>query len=423
MNLFQKKDFNNKKNVVKKMKNFFMNLKKLYNKKISKNRVKFAIKEVVFIMIIAFLFGLIIGGVIMYGRGSFRGGMNESLDEFIDTYQDILNTYYEEVDSNELLQSGIKGMIEYLGDPYSTYMDAEVANDFNEEVEGEYSGIGAEIIYDNESGVVSFGRIFDNTPASKVGIKTGDVLIAVDGNSIENLSNSEIANKVKGKIGTTVLIKYKRDNLEKEVEIKRARVDIESVSTKIYEKNGKKIGYMKISVFAANTSQQFKSKLNELEKEGFDSLLIDVRNNSGGYLTTVTDIISIFTKKDSIIYQLSTKGKIEKVKDNTKDKREYPVYVLTNNNSASASEVLAAAIKENYNGLVIGTKTYGKGKVQKAYNLSTGAKVKYTFQEWLTPNGNSIDIKGITPDIIIENVIDASQNDNQLEKVINEITK
>ena len=131
----------------------------------------------------------------------------------------------------------------------------------------------------------------------------------------------------------------------------------------------------------------------------------------------------MFTKKGSIIYQLNTKGDIEKVKDDTKEERTYPVYVLTNGGSASASEVLSAAIKENYGGKILGTKTYGKGKVQKAYDLSNGAKIKYTFQEWLTPDGNSIDAEGVTPDVVIENEIDGTGKDYQLEKAIKEIIK
>lgn len=416
MNLLKKSSIDIKKKKI-------INLLKRVKKIINKNRIKFTFNEIIIVMLITFLFGMLIGGIIMYGKEKFNKSTADSLEEFVETYQDIIDSYYEDIDSEQLLQAGIKGMIGYLGDPYSTYMSSEVANKFNEDVEGEYSGIGAEIIYDFEKKIVSFGKIFENSPAFKAGLKKDDILLEIDGETIVGLTTEQIANKVKGKIGTTVLIKYKRNNDEKEVKVKREKVDIESVSTEIYEENNKKIGYIKISIFAANTSKQFANKLHELEKKGFDSLIIDVRNNSGGYLTTVTDIISIFTEKGSCIYQLNTKGKNEKIKDKTKEKKEYPVYVLTNNNSASASEVLAAAIKENYKGIIVGTKTFGKGKVQKAYDLSNGAKIKYTFQEWLTPNGNSIDGVGVMPDIVIENVIDATNKDNQLEETLKVITK
>lgn len=431
MKLFEKKDkvmnLNKKKNKKNKIITFFAEknkiIKKFYNKKIKKNRATFCVKEVVSIMLITFLFGMLIGGVIMFGKGSFRSDISDSLNEFVDTYQDILDSYYEDVDSNGLLQAGIEGMVGYLGDPYATYMDADIANEFNEEVEGEYSGIGAEIVYNYETKITSFGKVFEGSPAETAGIKTGDLLLEVEGKSIEGLSTSEIASRVKGKTGTEIKIKIKHEDLEKELTIKRGKVDIESVFTEVYEENNQKVAYIRLSIFAGNTYKQFREKLLKLEEDGFDKLLIDVRSNSGGYLTTVTDIISMFTEKGSIIYQLSTKGDIEKVKDDTKEKRTYPVYVLTNGASASASEVLSAAIKENYGGKILGTKTYGKGKVQKAYDLSNGAKIKYTFQEWLTPNGNSIDSVGVTPDIKIENVIDASGKDIQLEKVLKEITK
>lgn len=425
MHIFKKNEIKNKDK--SKTNGFFKDkikkVKKMYQKKIVKNGSKYSVKEVVMIMFITFLFGMIIGGVIMFGKGMFNSDINDSLDEFVDTYQDILDTYYEEVDAEALLQAGISGMIDYLGDPYSTYMDAELADSFDEEVEGIYAGIGAMITYRYSDDALVFGEIYEKSPAEKAGIRMGDILLAVDGNSVAGFTTADVANVVKGKVGTEVKIKFKRGNEEFETVIVRDKVDIESVETKIYEENKQKIGYIKISIFASNTYKQFKNKLELLEKEGFDKLVIDVRNNSGGYLTTVTDIISLFTEKGSIIYQLNTKGKIEKIKDVTKDFRDYPIYVLTNQASASASEVLAAAIKENYGGKTIGVKTYGKGKVQKAYDLSNGAKIKYTFQEWLTPKGNSIDSVGVAPDIVVENVIDKTDNDNQLIKAIKEITK
>lgn len=413
--------------ILKKKQHFFKDklceLKKFYNDKIERNKNAFSIKEVVFVMLITFLFGMLIGGVIMFGRGTFNRGVGKSLNEFVDTYEDILNTYYEDLDAVELLQAGIEGMVDYLGDPYASYMNAIEASDFNEEVEGEYSGIGAEISYNYSTGLATFGEIFEDGPAYKAGVLTGDILLAVNDESVEGKDASAIASIVKGETGTDVCLKVKREDKELEFTIKRGMVDIESVETEIYEENDKKIGYISISIFAHNTYDQFSKKLEALEKEGFDSLLIDVRGNSGGYLTTVTDIISMFMKKGSVIYQLSTKGDVEKVKDKTKESRNYPVYVLTNGSSASASEVLTAAFKENYGATILGTKTYGKGKVQKAYSLSNGAKIKYTFQEWLTPDGNTIDSVGIEPNIVIEQVISVTGNDIQLANAINEITK
>lgn len=417
------KEDSSKKSNKRKKNSFRDRIKKFYNKKIMGKNNKFEVKEVVFLMLITFLFGMIIGGVIMFGKGTFSSDISDSLNEFVDAYEDILDTYYEEVNAEELMQAGIEGMVEYLGDPYAAYMDSTEAQEFNEQVEGEYSGIGAEISYNYGTGIVKIGQVFEGSPAEKAGLKTDDILLKVNGESIEGKTTEEIANTVKGKTGTKVTITVKRNEEELEFTIKRGSVDISSVETKIYEQDDKKIGYMAISIFANNTYEQFEKKLVDLEKKGIDELIIDVRGNSGGYLTTVTDIISLFTKKGSVIYQLSTKGDIEKIEDKTKAKRKYPIYVLTNNSSASASEVLTAALKENYGATVFGTRTYGKGKVQKAYNLSNGAKIKYTFQEWLTPNGNSIDQVGIEPDVVIEYILSDDGSDNQLEELLKYISK
>jgi len=418
-----KAKFHSSKEKGKKKNNIFNKIKKVWKKKIYNKNNKFEVREVVFLMLITFLFGMIIGGVVMFGRGTFASDISDSLNEFVDTYEDILDSYYEDVDANELMQAGIEGMIEYLGDPYAAFMDSEEAQAFNEQVEGEYSGIGAEIGYNFSTGIFKIGTVFEDSPAEKAGLKTDDVLLKVNNEDIKGKSTSEIASIVKGKTGTKVTLTVMRDKEELEIVIKRGNVDISSVETKMFKEKEKNIGYIAISIFANNTYKQFKEKLMELEKEGIDELIIDVRSNSGGYLTSVTDIISMFTEKGSVIYQLSTKGDIEKVEDKTKEKREYPIHVLANEGSASASEVLTAALKENYGATVFGTKTYGKGKVQKAYNLLNGAKIKYTFQEWLTPNGNSIDGIGVEPNIIVDYKLTTDQSDNQLDEVIKYISK
>ena len=215
-----------------------------------------------------------------------------------------------------------------------------------------------------------------------------------------------------------------REEQEINFTIKRDTVDIPSVESNTYEENDKNIGYIALSVFAENTDEQFKEELIKLENDNIDSLIIDLRGNTGGYLTSVTNIISMFTEKGTNIYQLKTKDKVEIVKDKTKEHRTYPVTVLVNGSSASASEVLAAALKENYGATIMGTKTYGKGKVQKSYTLSNGSMVKYTHQEWLTPNGNSIDGVGVEPDIeVIYEYGDTEEIDSQLMSAIKEISQ
>lgn len=400
-------------NIFKRMKE---SIKRFYQKNILNNIAKFTVKETAVFMIITFAFGLLLGGIIIYGNGML--GRNSSLYEFAATYNEILNSYYEDVDSDKLLEAGISGMVRYLGDPYSTFMNKESAEAFNDDVEGIYHGIGAEIKYNSKDNSVELGTIFDNSPAFKAGLKEGDILLMVNGESIDGMSLNDIANIVKGKDGTEVTLTISRDGKEEDIKIIRGKVDNISVLGEIIEKENKKIGYIIISIFANNTAEQFKKELAKLEKEGIDSLIIDVRSNTGGYLNTVTDIVSLFIKKDEVIYQLKTKDKIEVIKDDTNECREYPIIVLTNSGSASASELLTGALKETYGATIVGTKTYGKGKVQKVYTLSNGSMIKYTYQEWLTPLGNYIDGEGIAPDVEEKYVYNKNGDDNQLDKAI-----
>ena len=402
-------------NIKKQNTSFFSKINKWYKKNIKKNKLKLNLSESIFVMIITFLIGLIIGGVVMYGKGPF--GSDKSFNQFIATYNEINDFYYKEVDSEKLLEAGIKGMVNYLGDPYSTYMSVETANEFNEEVEGVYHGIGAEIIL-KEDNTIHIGKVYEDSPAEKAGLKTDDILIKVNGEDVKGLSLNDIASKVKGDVGTNVKITIKRENEEKELTLTRDNVDTISVTGELIEKDERKIGYLNVSIFAANTAKQFENELKKLEEKKIDSLIIDLRNNQGGYLNCVTDIISLFIKKGLPIYELKIKDDIEIVYDKTDEERKYKIVVLVNSTSASASEVLSGALQETYKATIMGTKTFGKGRVQKVYALPSGALVKYTYQEWLTPLGNYIDGKGITPDVEVKYVINDKGIDNQKEEAI-----
>ncbi len=386
---------------------------------LDKNK-KFNLMEVIAIMIIVGIFGMLTGGILMYGRGALNYGIKKELREFSDTYTEILNEYYKDVDEKGLLEAGINGMVQYLGDPYSVFMDNETSTAFNEKVNGEYIGIGTEIIQYTEDLRVEFANVYEDGPAYDAGIRNGDILIKVDGKETKDMNVSDIAKIVKGKEGTTVKIGVLREEKELEFNVKRKSIDIDSVTSEIIEYEDKKIGYIVIDIFAANTNKQFKKELVSLEKNKIDSLVIDVRGNSGGYLTTVTDILSMFLKKGEMVYQLKTKDKIEKIYDKTDEKRNYKVAILVNGGSASASEMLTAAMKDTYHAYTIGTTTFGKSKVQKTQDLSNGTTIKYTFQEWLTPKGVSVGDKGITPEYEVNYTPEDEENkyDSQLQKAL-----
>ena len=383
----------------------------------------FSYPEMVIIMIIAVLFGFLIGNVVSFTKKeTTNSSVPSELKEFVDTYNDIVNNYYDKVNKEELIDAGIKGMINYLDDPYATYFDGTSSTNFNQTLEGNYEGVGIEVTLDNNK--VKITKVFADTPAKKAGIKVGDYITKVNGESVEGKSLSDVVSLIKNAKNKEVEITITRDDQEKTMKVTRTTVDMPYTSSKVYEENGKKIGYLKIEMFSNNITKQVKKELESLKKKNIDKLVIDVRDNPGGYLTQVTEILSLFMTKKDVIYQLQTKNNKEKVySTSSKATYNYPVVVLINENSASASEILASAFKETYNAEIVGVNSYGKGTVQKTGDLNNGDTIKYTVQKWLTPKGNWINEKGVTPTKEVklelkENEILTEDNDNQLKAAI-----
>ena len=383
----------------------------------------FSYPEMVIIMIIAILFGFLIGNVVSFTKKeTTNSSVPSELKEFVDTYNDIVNNYYDKVNKEELIDAGIKGMINYLDDPYATYFDGTSSTNFNQTLEGNYEGVGIEVTLDNSK--VKITKVFADTPAKKAGIKVGDYITKVNGESVEGKSLSDVVSLIKTAKNKEVEITITRDNQEKTMKVTRTTVDMPYTSSKVYEENGKKIGYLKIEMFSNNITKQVKKELESLKKKNIDKLVIDVRDNPGGYLTQVTEILSLFMTKKDVIYQLQTKNNKEKVYGtSSKATYSYPVVVLINENSASASEILASAFKETYNAEIVGVNSYGKGTVQKTGDLNNGDTIKYTVQKWLTPKGNWINEKGVTPTKEVklelkENETLTEDNDNQLKAAI-----
>lgn len=411
---------------------------KKINKEISKDKdsdnVKdkendlYTSREVVTVM----LFSIGIGILLCFGLISLFTGKNylavtRDLKKVVDTYYAIVDNYYGELDKDSLIDGAVEGMISSVGDSFTSYSDTDSAISFNETINGTYEGVGLSIATLND-GTITVIEVFDDSPAYKAGIKVGDIILKVDGESYEGKSGSDISNYVKNSGKDKVILTIKRDDKEEDITVNLSKVDIPYVSGELLEKDGKKIGYIDISLFSSNSYKQFKNKLDKLEKDNIDGLIIDVRDNSGGYLTSVTDICNLFLEKGKVIYQLEdSKGKVKK-KDTTKEKRSYDVVVLINGASASASEILASAIKESYGGEVVGTNSFGKGTVQQTKKLLDGSMIKYTTQKWLTPDGNFINEVGVTPTKEVE--LDSKyfenpihENDNQLQEAIKLIIK
>ena len=394
---------------------------------IVERRSGFNFSEVIIIMIIAIMFGFLLGNIVNFVVFNDNSSKDE-LDELVSTYDNIVNNYYEEVDKEELIDAGIQGMINYLDDPYATYFSGDASDKFNEELSGDYEGIGIEVMLSDD--IVSVESVFEDSPASKAGVKVGDIVTKVNDTNIAGMTLMEIVSMISGeKSSNKTKLTVMRNNEELSFELTKDTIETPVVDSEIYENNNKKIGYIKIEIFNNNVYKQFNSALKKLEKNNIDGLVIDVRDNPGGYLSEVKNILCLFLNKKQVLYQLQTKDNKEKIYGTKKSiDRDYPASVIINDESASAAEILASAFKESYGSRIIGVNSYGKGTVQSASDLNSGDTIKYTVQKWLTPDGNWINEKGVVPTDRVENVLQEGEtltydNDIMLQTAISVVSE
>ena len=382
--------------------------KNLFGEDASKN--SFSIFEVIIIILISILFGVIIGYLLSFSKSAPSSIKDsDNMSEIIDTYNDILNNYYGEVDSDELKDGAIQGMIHSLKDPYSIYMDQDTTVNFQDTVDGSFVGIGVRILYQDSYNEVI--EVFENGPAEEAGLQIGDIIKKVDGEDVEGIVGADLSKKIRGEKGTKVVLTILREDEEMEITVKRDVVELKSVTSTTFDD----VGYIKIDSFATNTASQFQEELARLEKESIQGLIIDVRGNPGGHLLQTRQMLSMFFPKKTVLYQSESKNKKTKVTSNTKETRDYPVVILIDSGSASAAEVFASCFQDNYKeATIIGVTSYGKGTVQKSETYSNGSSIKYTTQKWLTSKGEWLNEKGVTPDIEVE------QSDEYVEDPIYE---
>ena len=256
----------------------------------NKERNTYTFEEVFIIMIISLVIGFFTCfslNKILSGGKNYRL-LSKDLNKFVDAYQTILKNYPDKLDTSKLVESAIEGMMSSIGDKYTTYNDVDGATTFNETVSGTYEGIGCLVTTTENS--IQIIEVFDDSPASKAGLKEKDIIKKIDGQDFSDKTSSDMANYIKESDKKEIKITIQRDSEEKEVKLKRQKLEVPTVTTKIYENNDKKIGYIDISIFSSVTDKQFKEKLKELEKKEIDGLIIDVRDNNGGYLNVVTNI-------------------------------------------------------------------------------------------------------------------------------------
>lgn len=346
----------------------------------------------------------------------------KGFDSLYETYDTIMSEYYKDVDSDKLIEGAINGMLESLDDEHTMYFDKKSKEEFDSELSGNYYGIGAQIQLTSDE-TIKITKVFDNSPAKKAGLKEEDVFVSVDGTSVKGKSATEVANMLKSDSVKTSTIVVKRNDKELTFKVTKENITLFSVSSEMLDNNGKNVGYLSVSIFGQKTYSQFKDALTKLEKQDMDSLIIDLRGNTGGYLSTVTNMLEEFIDKGNVIYQIQSSSGVKQYKTVKASEKKYKIVVLIDGGSASASEIMSAAMKEVYGATLVGQTTYGKGTVQTTKNLSNGSMIKYTIEKWLTPSGKNIDKEGIKPDYEVKlgdsyKNNPTKENDAQLQKAL-----
>lgn len=384
-----------------------------------KEHNSFKLWEVVVVMIVTLLVGLFIGSYATYSKyGSDNVNYSPyELKEVHSVYKNIMLDYYKKVDQGKLNDYAILGMLYSLGDNHAALIDKYDGQRLDEDLNGNFIGLGVEII-GKENGDIEVVSVFKDSAAFKNDIKAGDIILEVNSKPYNASTINEMTYKIKNsKVGDVVEFTIKRgnDTLKKKVTLEQ--VELESVSYTTNINGDKKVGVITISKFALNTYEQFEAAYKKLKEQGVQSLVIDLRNNAGGYLSSASKVLSLFLNKGDVIYQRNSSDIVEKVLNDSDKKITLPVVLLVNENTASSAEIFVSSLVDNLGVTVVGTKTYGKGTIQKLYELSDGRYVKFTVQEWLSAKGKKVDGVGIIPDVLVQ--VDKNANfDNQLTKAI-----
>lgn len=347
-------------------------------------------------------------------------GLEYTLSQF---RSELEKKYIGEINDEELIEGAVKGYVDALGDPYTTYYTKKEMKTIMEETNGNFVGIGVYMTKDLEKNAILIIKPIENSPAEKAGILPGDLITKVDDVEYTGDKLEEASNKIRGEEGTKVKLEIYRNGETKTFELTRTKVVVSHVTTKVLNND---IGYIAISDFEGECASEFETKYKQLEKQGIKKLIIDIRNNGGGIVDEALKIANMLVDKDSTL--LITKDKSDKEEDTKATEKpiiNIPTVVLVNEYSASASEILAGALKDNGKATLVGTKTYGKGIIQELHQLSDGSGLKITVSEYYTPNHNAIHKIGITPDVEVDLSEDVKQqttiqekDDNQLQKAI-----
>ncbi|STY70789.1 Probable CtpA-like serine protease [Megamonas hypermegale] len=369
------------------------------------------LKTIIAVLLIAIISSISTLGLIYYALGFNEQGFS-NLMRFITAYRFIETKYVNDTDDVKLIDGAIDGMVKSLNDPHSNYLSPKMYKTLMEQTEGSFAGIGVVMGMDNEQKIHIVG-IMENSPGQKAGLQEGDEILAVDGVPVTQMAFDEVATHVRGQAGTDVVLTIMRDNANQDITITRDNIKLKTVGHKILDNN---IGYIQIVSFSEDTANEFNEAYNDLKNQGMKALVLDLRNNPGGLLTTCVEIAKKLVPKGEIVSIVDKQGNKETYSSSL-EAPEYPLVVLINKNSASASEILSGAIQDTKAGTIIGNTSYGKGSVQTILPMFEDDAVKLTIAKYYTPSGRSIDGTGITPDIEI-NLDENATSDTQLDKAL-----
>ena len=388
-----------------------------------KNSKGFNLVSVIIIICISSIVSGITTGIIATNSYKSSTGLSyndilndQELNDFLEVYSSILSNYYEDVDKEEMLDTAVDAMLNYLGDTYTSYLNSDEREALEERLKGTYEGIGIRILNTTIDSIVA------DSPAEEAGLQAGDVIVSVNGNDVTDKSGDEISILIKNSDNNTVNLVINRNGTELSFDLKIAS-DLISPAIN-YKMIDNTIGYLQIELFSKTLSIQVEKAISDLKNQGMAKLIIDLRDNTGGYLESAEATANIFLEKGKLIYSLEDKEKTADYYDESEESTNFPIVILLNSTSASASEILAAALKDSYGAVFVGEKSYGKGKVQQTYQLSDGSMAKLTSAKWLRPNGQCIDGIGLIPDYESSLIINTNETgeaeiiDNQLNKAI-----
>ena len=390
---------------------------------------KFKVYKIIMLVVLVAFITFLVTSIGMYQYFINQDGnviytSSSNIGNTINKYKSLIDKYYlGEVDEKKLEEGTIKGYIEALDDPYTEYISKEDMNDYLEDAIGNFVGIGIYMINNTEQNKIQVLSPIKNSPAEKAGILPGDYIIAVDGVEYTGEDMSIASSKIKGEEKTTVKLEILRGNETKNFEIKRENITVNPVESKLLDNN---IGYIEFTSFDKNTAKNFKTKFEELEAKGIKSLIIDLRNNGGGIVDEALEIADYIVEKDKILLYEVDKNNNEKIKKSENDPIiNMPIIILTNENTASSSEILAGILKDLGKAKIVGTTTFGKGIIQNILTLPDGSGLKITTEKYLTPNKDEIHNIGIKPDEEVklpdnvENILSVEEKDDtQLKKAI-----